>query len=79
MASTNFVHTWQDGDRLFVNINGADIEARSLTVDEKQIVTLRFHARFAREIMPTNGVSMPDAKGSPMLSKFRFNKRLIPG
>ena len=30
----------QDGDRLFVNVNGAAIEAWSLTLDDKQIVTL---------------------------------------
>jgi hypothetical protein len=43
MATTNFVRTWKDGDRLFVNVNGATIEAVSFTLEEG-IVTLRFNA-----------------------------------
>jgi hypothetical protein len=46
MATTNRVFTWKDGDRLFVDLNGATIEAHSLTFD-RQIVTLQFHARVA--------------------------------
>ena len=45
-AMTNRVYSWKDGDRLFVELNGATIEARSLTFD-RQIVTLQFHARVA--------------------------------
>jgi len=44
MVTTNRVYAWKDGDRLFVDVNGATIEAQSLTFD-RQVVTLRFHAR----------------------------------
>jgi len=46
MVTTNRVYAWKDGDRLFVDLNGATIEAQSLTFD-RQVVTLRFHARVA--------------------------------
>jgi hypothetical protein len=38
--------TWKDGDRLFVDVNGATIGARSLRV-EQEFVTLQFQARVA--------------------------------
>ena len=44
MATTNRVYCWKDGERLFVEINGATIEAKSFTV-EQQLVTLQFQAR----------------------------------
>jgi hypothetical protein len=43
MATTNFVRLWKDGDRLFVDVNGATIEAESLRFDAP-LVTLRFQA-----------------------------------
>ena len=46
MATTNFLRMWKDGDRVFVNVNGATIEVHSFTVDEGT-VTLKFHARVA--------------------------------
>lgn len=46
MATTNFVRIWKDGDRKFVNVNGATIEVASFTFDEG-IVTLQFNARVA--------------------------------
>lgn len=42
MATTNFVRFWRDGERLFVDVNGATIEARSVELDER-VVTLQFH------------------------------------
>lgn len=54
MATTNFVHLWKDGDRLFVDVNGATIEARSLTF-EQEIVTLEFQARVAPlKVLPSH-------------------------
>ena len=44
MATTNRVYCWKDGERLFVDLNGATIEAKSFTV-EQQLVTLQFQAR----------------------------------
>jgi len=44
MATTNFVRAWEDGDRLFVNVNGATIEVHSFTFNDGN-VTLQFHAR----------------------------------
>ena len=44
MATTNRVYCWKDGNRLFVDLNGATIEAKSMTFDD-QVVTLRFQAR----------------------------------
>ena len=49
MVTTNRVYAWKDGDRLFVDLNGATIEAQSLTFD-RQVVTLRFHARVGRRV-----------------------------
>jgi len=46
MATKNRVYSWKDGDRLFVDLNGATIEAQSLAFD-RQIVTLQFRARVA--------------------------------
>ena len=46
MATTNFLRMWKDGDRVFVNVNGATIEVHSFTVDDGT-VTLQFHARVA--------------------------------
>jgi hypothetical protein len=43
------MYTWKDGNRLFVDLNGATIEVQSLTLDQ-QVVTLRFHAR----VVPLN-------------------------
>lgn len=43
MATTNFVRLWRDGARLFVDVNGATIEASSLEFDER-VVTLQFQA-----------------------------------
>ena len=47
MATTNRVYYWKDGERLFVDINGATIEAKALTFDE-QVVTLRFRGRITQ-------------------------------
>ena len=44
MAPTNHVYCWKDGDRMFVDVNGATIEAQSLTFDQ-HVATLRFRAR----------------------------------
>jgi len=44
MPTTNRVYSWKDGDRLFVDLNGATIEVESLMFD-RQIVTLQFRAR----------------------------------
>ena len=41
MATTNFVRFWRDGERLFVDVNGATIEARSVALEER-VVTLQF-------------------------------------
>ncbi|HLX28493.1 MAG TPA: hypothetical protein VKV24_08415 [Casimicrobiaceae bacterium] len=41
MATTNFVRLWRDGERLFVDVNGATIEACSLKFDGR-VVTLEF-------------------------------------
>lgn len=41
MATTNFVRFWRDGERLFVDVNGATIEARSVELDDR-VVTLQF-------------------------------------
>ena len=47
MATTNFVHLWKDGERLFVDVNGATIEAHALTFDAP-LVTLQFQANVVR-------------------------------
>ena len=44
MATTNLVHLWKDGERLFVDVNGATVEARSFAL-KQEIVTLQFRAR----------------------------------
>ena len=46
MATTNRVYLWKDGDRLFVGLNGATIEAQALTFD-RDLVTLQFHGSVA--------------------------------
>ena len=56
MATTNRVYCWKDGDRLFVDLNGATIEAKSLTFDQ-HVVTLQFQGKITE--MKTVGAS-PD-------------------
>ena len=46
MATTNRVYLWKDGDRLFVGLNGATIEAQALTF-ERDLVTLQFRGSVA--------------------------------
>ena len=46
MATTNFVRAWKDGERQFVNINGATVEVTSCIWDDG-MVTLQFRARVA--------------------------------
>jgi hypothetical protein len=53
MATTNFVRLWKDGDRLFVDVNGATIEAESLRFDAP-LVTLQFQG---------NVVPLPGRRG----------------
>lgn len=52
IATTNFVRTWNDGDRIFVNVNGATIEVHSFRCNEGN-VTLQFRAHV--EPAPQNG------------------------
>ena len=59
MATTNFVHLWKDGERLFVDVNGATIEAHALTFDAP-LVTLQFQANVVR--LPSR---RSDASGAP--------------
>ena len=47
MATTNRVYCWKDGDRLFVDVNGATVEAKALTFAE-YVVTLQFHGNVVR-------------------------------
>lgn len=58
MATTNFVHLWKDGERLFVDVNGATIEAHALTFDAP-LVTLQFQANVVR--LPSTGNDVPGA------------------
>ena len=61
MATTNHVHCWKDGDRLFVDLNGATIEAESLTVDQ-HVVTLQFCGRMT----PTTTAAVSNNKPAKM-------------
>jgi hypothetical protein len=58
MATTNFVHLWRDGERLFVDVNGATIEAHALTFDAP-LVTLQFQANVVR--LPSRRSDAPGA------------------
>jgi hypothetical protein len=77
MATTNFVHLWKDGERLFVDVNGATIEAHALTFDAA-LVTLQFQANVVR--LPNrrsdapgassdDGSTLIDAHSDPLLDE----------
>ena len=76
MPTTNRVYCWKDGERLFVDLNGATVEAKSLTFDQ-QIVTLQFQARLTlvnnadacRSKVVTTAPARPVMQGDPLLDE----------
>lgn len=52
MATMIFVQLWKEGDRLFVDVNGATMEARPLAL-EQQVVTLESRPRVVPPIRLT--------------------------
>ena len=76
MATTNRVYCWKDGERLFVDLNGATIEAKSFTV-EQQMVTLQFQAKItvmtaaheAPAKLPVTKHARPAVQADPLLDE----------
>ena len=69
MATTNFVHLWKDGERLFVNVNGATIEAHALTFDAP-LLTLQFQANVVRlpnKINDVPGAAFDERRGGMLI------------